>query len=456
MFEDARTLRERAQAAAARGKWDEAVEDYRRLLVKQPGDLGARQKLADGLRRTGQTALAVEEYEGVIRAYAADGFVLKAMAMCKHVLTLDPSRTAVRDMLGQLATARRAAPLQAPPPPRDEDSARLELPRAEDVDAAVAAVVSAEVSAEVLESRPALPPLTPATTVDPERMRVTAVPEVVLDLRKAPHIPLFGDLTPDEFADLFARLAVRHAAAGDVLVREGDPGESMLVIVQGSAVVQRPGRLGRAETVATLRAGACFGEMALVSRAPRIATVVAAEDCILMELTRADLAEVVAAHPGVAAVIEKFHRTRLLHNVLRASPVFRGLAAPALQALVDAFQRVRASDGDEVIRQGTAATGLHLLLRGRCAVSARRPDGTTGDLPEMKEGDVFGEISLFLGTQATATVRASGPCELLVLPAEAFERLVRPDPEVARALATLGETRLRRLGIDVEIDVYSA
>ena len=64
-------------------------------------------------------------------------------------------------------------------------------------------------------------------------------------------------------------------------MREGDPGESIFVVLRGEAGVRK----GDAE-IASLGAGEHFGEMALVDRTPRLASAVAESDCELLAINR--------------------------------------------------------------------------------------------------------------------------------------------------------------------------
>src|SRR5436190_20486225 len=83
-------------------------------------------------------------------------------------------------------------------------------------------------------------------------------------------VPLFQGMT-DQSIDQIAGLA--HEAkfsAGSVLVYEGDPGETFIIIVEGRAAVDR-----RGERVAEMSAGDFLGEISLVDNGPRTATVTA-------------------------------------------------------------------------------------------------------------------------------------------------------------------------------------
>ena len=83
-------------------------------------------------------------------------------------------------------------------------------------------------------------------------------------------IDLFKALTPQQLSDVAEHVKKRHFAAGETIVREGEPGEEFFVISDGEVEVIRADH-----EVARLGSGDFFGEVALISGEPRNATVVA-------------------------------------------------------------------------------------------------------------------------------------------------------------------------------------
>lgn len=94
-------------------------------------------------------------------------------------------------------------------------------------------------------------------------------------------VPLFRGLT-DQAVTAIAEMAVETSyETGAVLVREDDPGDRFIVLVAGSARVERGG-----EPIATLGAGDFLGEIALVDGRPRTATVTATSPIEALEIRR--------------------------------------------------------------------------------------------------------------------------------------------------------------------------
>lgn len=95
---------------------------------------------------------------------------------------------------------------------------------------------------------------------------------------------------------LIARLAkTREVPEGTRLLVEGEVGDRMLVLLAGSATVQRGGR-----TIATLASGDVIGELGVLSRSPRNATVVATADSEVAVIGQRAINRLLADAPGFA------------------------------------------------------------------------------------------------------------------------------------------------------------
>jgi putative ABC transport system ATP-binding protein len=96
-------------------------------------------------------------------------------------------------------------------------------------------------------------------------------------------IELFKTLTPRQLTDVAEKMSKRHYAAGETIIREGDPGEEFFLVSDGEVEVIRVGH-----EVARLGPGDFFGEVALISGEPRNATVVAESEVDTYALGKTD------------------------------------------------------------------------------------------------------------------------------------------------------------------------
>ncbi len=114
-------------------------------------------------------------------------------------------------------------------------------------------------------------------------------------------IPLFEKFSEEELRQIAPFAEEAHADEGNVLVREGDYSYQFVAIEDGTAKVTRAG-----ETVAELGPGDFFGEIGLLEKSFRTATVEATSPMRLITLTGWDMARVEKAMPDA---IEQLHRT---------------------------------------------------------------------------------------------------------------------------------------------------
>jgi CRP-like cAMP-binding protein len=106
-------------------------------------------------------------------------------------------------------------------------------------------------------------------------------------------VPLFSALSKKELALVARRAEEVKVDPGRVLVTEGSTGSEFFVIIDGNAKVSRRGR-----KVATLGPGAAFGELALLDRAPRNATVTAETPMDLVVLGQREFGGIIDEVPG--------------------------------------------------------------------------------------------------------------------------------------------------------------
>jgi CRP-like cAMP-binding protein len=542
-----RKSKERASRLIAKGKLHDALEEYKKAVEIAPKDLSLRQKLAETYGRIGDKDKAVHVYQSVAGSYAADGLLLKAIAICKVILSLDPSHTETQNTLADLYATKRgdfAKPVTMPksmsaaidkpgrkrsaseirgipssrigprtnpgepaaavaggpptppppengpptPPPSDSeidldvggvevisveqaDAPSLGAPlttnldQLKDVQAAAGAPsgdfapdqdISLELEIDVMSGEGAAVPDAPVvgTPVHDDLMLVEDDDDdgdlldidepAQVDSEDLPPIPLFSDLSKNAFIALTERMELVQAEPGEILIAEGEYATSMFIIIQGKVKVVREIEGGEELKLADLADGAFFGEMALLSDAPRTASVIALEETMLFEISRELMEDITREYPSVEQVMKRFHRNRLLTNLLRTSPIFAPFSPSDKKSLIEKFKSRNVEAGKLLITRDKPGDGLYVLLSGRCEVLAKK-EGEDREivLAELKDGDVFGEMSLLFRKFATASVRTASPCIVLRLPKKAFDELIMTHPQVLETLSSLSDERTR-------------
>jgi CRP-like cAMP-binding protein/Ca2+-binding EF-hand superfamily protein len=128
----------------------------------------------------------------------------------------------------------------------------------------------------------------------------------MLQRQLASHLPFLRDAADlGLVADLANQLKPSFCRAGEVLLKEGEPGDRFYIVEYGSLRVSRQG-----ETLAILGTGGCLGEGALLSNAARSATATAVVDTGLLALDRECFQLILESYPQVQATLSELHQTR--------------------------------------------------------------------------------------------------------------------------------------------------
>jgi EAL domain-containing protein (putative c-di-GMP-specific phosphodiesterase class I) len=106
--------------------------------------------------------------------------------------------------------------------------------------------------------------------------------------------------------------------SGEVIMRQGDPGESAYIIESGRVEILVTGRNGKVQNVGTRGPGTMIGEMALVDNAPRTATVQAVENCVLLEITKEDFSNRLQKADPILRMTSQVILTRYRDTLTRA------------------------------------------------------------------------------------------------------------------------------------------
>ncbi len=254
-----------------------------------------------------------------------------------------------------------------------------------------------------------------------------------------PELPLFAALSPHELGRLLSAVRVEEISGGQAIVRQDDQGHEAFVIARGLLKVVRSNS-GDETLLAQLGPGAMFGEMALLSAAPRSATVIALEPAQLLVLGRAELERAAEGAPELSRELSLFCRGRMQANLMRHARVLSGLPMAQRGELLGKLEMRFFEPGEPLIVREQEAENIYLIASGAVAVSV--PEGQDRlVLATLGAGDVVGEISMILRRPATADVMAMYPTVAYELSREELRTLMRSYPALLVALYELATRR---------------
>ena len=480
MSKKASRLRNDANKAVKRGKYQKALDAYLALEALESHDGGWARRAADMHKRLGEASAFVAALERAADKYANAGFLVKAVAVCKMILQADASHVATRQRLAALQEKRglsSPAPTQAttqvPPAIADEDNMEplVEIASQPPPVPRKTRTIPPGMPLEVVQLRDVVPDARPELRADGSASGLTEIPLELADIDfelplvevepdddeagresafardaalRLAQTPLFAALNPASLDRLINGVELVEVEPGQVLFRQGEPARQLFVIVEGEVAVMSEGP--PSVELSRLHEGDFFGEIGLVTEQPRTASIVAAGDELLqvLAISRDTVGDMVEEQPGVLTLLLRFLRDRLVDNLIRTSALFEPFIGDDRRQLVSKFQFLEVEQGSVVIRQGERATGLYVLLSGLADVTIVGGDSTR-NVTVLKPGDLFGEMSLLSQEPAVATVRTRGKCFCLRLPADQFRQVIMTHPQVLMFVGELAETRKRQV-----------
>jgi CRP/FNR family cyclic AMP-dependent transcriptional regulator len=125
---------------------------------------------------------------------------------------------------------------------------------------------------------------------------------------------LFKSLDEAGRKDALQSAFVMRFSANDVILREGDPGDTMFLVMEGSVRVETRTPSGSIQ-LAELGRGACVGEVSVLTGGPRTATVTAITDVSVATFARHRIQRIVDANPRVRALLEQLVEGRAKDTV---------------------------------------------------------------------------------------------------------------------------------------------
>ncbi|HEY4491176.1 MAG TPA: cyclic nucleotide-binding domain-containing protein, partial [Acidobacteriota bacterium] len=156
---------------------------------------------------------------------------------------------------------------------------------------------------------------------------------------------VFASLADDELRLIAEQLEEMHFAKDEVIIREGETGDSLFVIEEGEVEVFLTSLRGNRKSLGTLRAGDFFGEMALLMGGKRSASVEATMDVCLYKLDKDRFKEILAQKPKILDEISDVlsRRKDQLEDLLAQSsgPHSKTIALDAHEAQTRILSRIR-------------------------------------------------------------------------------------------------------------------
>jgi CRP/FNR family transcriptional regulator, cyclic AMP receptor protein len=167
-------------------------------------------------------------------------------------------------------------------------------------------------------------------------------------------IPFFEGFIQSDIARLAARVVERRFDDRQTIFRRGEPGSSMMAVVEGRVRISIASAAGRELLLGVVEPGQIFGELALLDGGPRSADVSALGACLLLSLDRRDFLSVVQQSPDTAIRLAEMvcGRLRAANDQLEAVALLSVPARLARLLLAHEAMARNAVRADAALSQG--------------------------------------------------------------------------------------------------------
>lgn len=270
------------------------------------------------------------------------------------------------------------------------------------------------------------------------------------------NVIILNGVSPLQMREFMLDSDVRFYRAGDTVFERNEPGSSLFAIASGSVLVEVNPQ-DRSITV-PIETGSIFGEVGLISGRPRGATVRAAEDSIIVEVSRLSALKLMASVPAAKEAVTRISVERQLLQIFKS-----GLKSADLSDVLDDYKIMRVKAGEAIINEGEEGYDIFVIRVGSMVVE-RNVGGRPVFLSYLPAGSYVGEMALLDGGRRTATVRAAIKSEVIRLNGDKMRALLQRNPQLMERFETDMASR-QRLNSFIEakkesfsgaVDLYSS
>ncbi len=473
MFGKKRQIKDEAASLLRKGKYEKALELFRKLAEADPDDYSSRRNLGYILRKLGRKDEAVEVFEKLANEYANDGFLLKAIATCKVVLEMDPNHKATQERLADLYSRRTSTPSpeikvmadvdsqgkvsagfvpaqsnsQDKPLDIPDDDGTFEIQRTtspEDVFGMVEledAKSEAEPKKaqnlsedhrendyiEMIELEPIeLEPI-PFEKQEPTQESASELDEVQ-QLQQAPASPVVGTLIQQD--DESGKTV--SGQSGLETEKAADTAESL----SEPETEKAPDKTDSLPEIEPVPADKLDLESKTESKPARAAS----ETNAGVSADNADFDIDIDIDIEMDAMQAEPKKAALAPEI----PLFCDLEPDAFVSLLEQMKLVRMTKGQWVLKEGQAGTSMFTVARGKVRVLKRIAPKKQLQLAVLGEGTFFGEMALLRGGTRGASVQCTESGELFEISRELMDEVTKKHPAVEKVVEKFAQQRLLR------------
>jgi len=255
-------------------------------------------------------------------------------------------------------------------------------------------------------------------------------------------IPLFSGLDEVELLAICSHIRLHRFSGGRKIIQQGDSGDCFYTIVSGEVDVVYEDASGRERVVETLSTGDSFGEIALIEKVPRTASIVAKVPTAVFEINRESFEKFIVSSVGGK---EKITEVIRLGKLLMSNPLFSFMSPKQISSVIMKFGYESCIAGATVFSQGDKGDKFYLIKEGTVHVKRVEESRVVID-KTLEQGQFFGEIALIREIPRTASVKAISDCSFATLTKEQFIEVIGHSIFSGKQLDAVMHERALQLG----------
>jgi len=238
------------------------------------------------------------------------------------------------------------------------------------------------------------------------------------------NVVILNDLSPLQMREFMLDSEPRSYGRGEVIFEKNDPGSSLFAIAEGSVLVE----INPEDPSITvpIEQGSIFGEVGLISGRRRGATIRAADDVIVVEISRTAALKLQASVPAAKRRITQISTERQLLQMFGS-----GLTREDIAEVVETSEIINVRAGEAIIEEGGEGNDIYVIRVGSMVVE-KQIGGKPVFLSYLPAGSYVGEMTLIAGGYRTATVKAAIKSEVIKINGDAFKKVLDAHPDLMR------------------------
>jgi CRP-like cAMP-binding protein/Fe-S-cluster-containing hydrogenase component 2 len=194
-----------------------------------------------------------------------------------------------------------------------------------------------------------------------------------------------------------------------------------------------------------LAEGEIFGEMSALSRYPQSASVVADTDCSILQIRVQALRLIQKKSPEFKEFVDQRYRQRSLSNHLMNVRLFADCDEAFIRDLTGRVQLYSYEPGESIIKQGEPADAFYLVRSGFVKVSQRVGESDL-TISYISKGEYCGEIALLFEEPWIFTLTAYDHVDIVKVSREDFQMMIREYPAIEKSIWEVTVSRLKDRG----------